>query len=1624
MAPDTAEWRTGVRVKPSPGRNRERTPRTGTSNGARGDTPASTAPTDLEAAPAGLAATLSRVVARLPWAWIGLGAVALVALTLRLYGLNWDANNHLHPDEREIVFRAMCLSFPAQVALRPGNCDPATVGPNWFFSPDSPLNPHFFAYGSLPLYLLAAVAHGLAWLTHITGGRFVPTDGGVWDDFNHFTLVGRALSALFDTGSILVVGLLGRRLAGPRIGLLAAALVAVLPFEVQVAHFYAVDTVLVFFVLLTLLGCVRLAQGPRHAAGSPPHAGEGSGEQYPEELVAGIEIAFPWRAWGYGLFVGAAFGLAVATKVSALPLALPIVLALLRWRRRGPDDVLLALLGIGGAAILAFVITSPYAIIDWRTFHAQVNEQTALSQGALDYPYVRQFADQTPYIYQIQQLLLYDMGLPLGILGLAGAGWAVWRLWRRWDDDWLIIVSWLVVYFAIIGSAYTRFTRYMLPIFPLLALCGAAALGALAGLTPQPPSLLTREGGEARGLVVRSLLRRLTTLYGARWWRAVVAALGLAVLAASTFMALALDNIYSAPNTRVQASEWIYDHVAPGATVTNEVWDDPLPILVPPAHPGSGYGLTAAGHLIAPGQYVPVPLNLYDDDTPQKADQLAQALSTADVVVISSQRLLRSIPKLPDRYPMTTRYYQLLFSGQLGFTLAAHFENPPHLLGWTLQDSGADESFSVYDHPPVWIFVRQGPPRSPADLRALLTAGVTLPATSSRTGNQKSLLLSAADIAADNQSPALGAQFPLDSLPNRVPLLWWLLVVELLGLVSFPLAYFAFPGLRDRGWGLSKLMGLLALAYVVWLPASLRLLPFTEGTVIGAFVLLTGAGIALAWWRRAELWSFLRARWRLLAVCEAGFLVPFGYFAWVRALDPDLWHIWRGGEKPMELAFLNGILRSRYFPPLDPWFSGGHINYYYYGQYLVAVLVRLTGITPTTAFNLAIPLLFGITFTAAFSVVAGLTGRWWAGLVGGVALVVVGNLDGLWQAIAQWGALLAHQVPQLFDYWQSSRVIPFTINEFPYWSFLYADMHAHLIDLPVVVLIVALCASLLVAPRGPWRSTLPTLAVGALALGATGVINTWDFPTAALLLAAALTLRELGIGGGEGWRAVGARLRWPVLRRLTASVLLTVGVAYVLYLPFYAHYQTFVSGIGHVTRPTDPNQFFTLFGIWLFLLASFFIVELRDRWEALLARYGVANPAHATRRLWLVALPSLAVLASAYLLGVKALLIALLALGLFLALDPRHSPLKLFTYALLLLGLAIALGVEFIYVRDFLDNSDWERMNTVFKFYYQVWVCFALGGALAFSQLAPRVFAATPPATPDATAPEPGSTPAAGDSSSLSVLATGSEGLPLPSPAQGMGADLTPPPPSPAGRGGREWLPSPRREGGAVRHPSPRGGGAGGEVWSYSFGVGAIALRGAWLVTFVALLVGSLVFLVEGTAARVQDPALWAQVQPPPGGVQPQGLSLDGMAYMRGWYPGDYQAIEWMNTHIAGIPTIMVASTDPYEVHVSDYTGLPSVLVLGHEPEQRYPDQVYARQADVQLFYTTADPQAALDILRRYNVKYVYVGPQERDCPTTVGSACAPAPSAAIQKYDTLVHMGALAPVYHNNDVTIYEVIG
>jgi hypothetical protein len=597
------------------------------------------------------------------WRPVLLGGLALLGLLLRLYGLNWDQGNNFHPDEREILFRVTALAWPKSLAQ--------------FFDPvNSPLNPHFFAYGSFPLYLLAFL-----------GTLFVHSTSSA-TSFVDLTLLGRALSALFDSGTILLTGLLGLSLTRDttpgrhsawNVALLAAALVTFTPLQLQLAHFFAVDSILLFFVMLTLLSCVRLADSERPV---------------------------PWL-----LLTGLSYGLAMATKFSAAPLAVPLFLALLmRWRRSG--DILTSaifLVFTGAVTLLVFVIAEPYALLDRQNFILQVMQQNDIVHGTLDLPYTRQFAGTIPFVYEIQNMLLWGMGVTLALAGFAGFCWMCWRVWRRDAGAWLIILAWVIVYGGLTCTFYDKVMRYMLPVYPCLTLFGAAAVMALyhhdwqfshAALRPLQPALPIVRNKKAR-----------------------IAFVAL-ILAGTMFQGLALLNIYSQPNTRVQASLWIYSHIKPGSVLTYEQWDDALPVTVP-GHDPSIY--VQASTVDTSGQHT-TGLDLYGDDSVAKARALATVLPTIYAITMPTDRLDKSIPRLPARYPLTIHYYQLLFSGQLGFHLAAQFVNHPNLLGITLDDSGADESYSVFDHPHCRIFVRDTPyPYTSDQLFQKLMAGVQLP---------------------------------------------------------------------------------------------------------------------------------------------------------------------------------------------------------------------------------------------------------------------------------------------------------------------------------------------------------------------------------------------------------------------------------------------------------------------------------------------------------------------------------------------------------------------------------------------------------------------------------------------------------------------------------------------------------------------------------------------------------------------------------------------------------------------------------------------------------------------------------------------------------------------------------
>ena len=290
------------------------------------------------------------------------------------------------------------------------------------------------------------------------------------------------------------------------------------------------------------------------------------------------------------------------------------------------------------------------------------------------------------------------------------------------------------------------------------------------------------------------------------------------------------------------------------------------------------------------------------------------------------------------------------------------------------------------------------------------------------------------------------------------------------------------------------------------------------------------------------------------------------------------------GGKAVAVALhdLNAVARSTIMPPYDPWFAGGFLNYYYYGQFVVATMLRLTGIVPHVAYNIAVPMLFAMTAGAAFSVVynlAALTLRSrgvplgsmrspiYAGLAAVVLTAVAGNIDGLIQLGEKFRAAVIDRVPVPgFDYWQSSRMMAadspgHEITEFPFFTFLYADLHAHLIAIPFAITALGLGIAVLARSgvRRPKVETWGALALLGLIIGALRIINAWDFPTA-LLLAGIFVIggEVMGPPAGVSNRIGVGLAKWVFV----------AAVGYLIFLPFHQNFELFNNGLELSTTRT------------------------------------------------------------------------------------------------------------------------------------------------------------------------------------------------------------------------------------------------------------------------------------------------------------------------------------------------------------------------------------------------------------------------------------------------------------------------
>jgi hypothetical protein len=480
--------------------------------------------------------------------------LALIALgiVLRFSWTNWSQGTNLHPDEYGLTNTLTQLQIPKNLSDY-FNTRLSSISPYQKYNEqgqpiaDGPDNR--MRWGQWPIILIREAGE----LTGNTG-------------YDEIRLLGRKLSALADTLSVLLIFLIGSRLYNRSAGLLAAALSSLAVLQIQQSHFMTVDNFGTFFTMVAMVACLRIAQRPSARRSSFSGSTESIG-------VAPYRFDLQAMAW-YGLF-GISFGMAVASKVNLLPLGgmiLPAAfIGIADLRLKSKQDLsrifsiaVFCLAFAGFLALFTFRITQPMSFrassgdtglltlhpnTDWvESMKVAQNESNGINSG----PPGEQWAHRPAILFPLANMIFWGMGLPLGIMAWAGLGMAAWQLFKTgtgWKAH-LLPLIWTGGFFLFMGMRWVKSVRYFLPIYPFLCLFAAWALLALwkqrAGLVQ------AEEGPRKAGAIGLARLAR----------SAIPPVLSAIVICGTLIWALAFVNaVYRQDHTRIQATEWILQNV-------------------------------------------------------------------------------------------------------------------------------------------------------------------------------------------------------------------------------------------------------------------------------------------------------------------------------------------------------------------------------------------------------------------------------------------------------------------------------------------------------------------------------------------------------------------------------------------------------------------------------------------------------------------------------------------------------------------------------------------------------------------------------------------------------------------------------------------------------------------------------------------------------------------------------------------------------------------------------------------------------------------------------------------------------------------------------------------------------
>lgn len=517
--------------------------------------------------------------------------------------------------------------------------------------------------------------------------------------------------------------------------------------------------------------------------------------------------------------------------------------------------------------------------------------------------------------------------------------------------------------------------------------------------------------------------------------------------------------------------------------------------------------------------------------------------------------------------------------------------------------------------------------------------------------------------------------------------IWWLSLF-LLGILTFPIIRKVLRNFGDQSYLFAKIFALVLLTYLTWILS--HLFSYSLATIVSALAIMLFCSILV------QRKYALRLKIKSVVEGELIFLSIFIFFLLIRAYRPEIGGLDIGmvGEKWMDFAFLNAVGRSDYFPPVDPWFSSKVIDcYYYFGYLATSILIKITTIKASIAYNLAVATYAAMLGSAVFGIAANLCRKKSCGGIAVLFVLFIGNLGilaPLWIEMSKGLNLFQVLTTPNFSYfWVPSRVVPDGITEFPFFTYILGDLHPHLVAMPFQMLVLALLLQMFTEEN--FFENRFMLMFLPLCMGFLIPLNSWDYFTYTMLLLGIIVVR----GGMEIRRSSDAkkipnhkhqnlnksnylnskfRISWKSgewLQCLTLSCGLILS-SLVLYIPFFLEFHPkAIEGVELVTGSRTPvYSLVAMFGLFLFLLFS---------------------------RL------------------------------LFLSLQTLRQPFKkssnffYFVHLLILFGVAAILIPEVIYFKSGFYSSAVDRGNTIFKFYLQAWLLLGIASAFIVCRVKEKI---------------------------------------------------------------------------------------------------------------------------------------------------------------------------------------------------------------------------------------------------------------------------------------------------------------